>query len=130
MFGRNVAEAPVRERGDLVSRMLLREGDALGVGLEVTWGDGAPGSRHRSHDHDAEQVYAVLGGRGRVRVGDEREVGRGGLVYIPSGAAHGIEDESGEPLAYVSAATPAMDALAACGTGRLRAEAAESEEGA
>ena len=120
MFGRNAAEAPVRERGDLVSRMLLREGDALGVGLEVTWGDGAPGSRHRSHDHDAEQVYVVLEGRGKTRVGEEeQEVGRGVLSYIPSGAAHGIENASG-PLVYVPAGAPAMDALAAYDTGRLR----------
>ena len=83
----------------------------------------APGSRQRLHYHDAEQVYLVLEGRGRMRVGgEEREVGHGDLVYIPSGMPHGIENVADEPLEYVSAATPAMDALAAYDTGQLSPE--------
>lgn len=130
MLGRSAADAPVRERDGLVSRSLLRKGVAPGEELTATWGDVAHGSRQRSHDHDAEQqVYAVLRGRGRMRAGgEERKVGRGDLVYVPSGAARGVENESGEPLVYVSSATPAMDALKAYDAGRLRAEAESEEE--
>ena len=128
MLTRNAAEVPERERGGLVSRVLLHEGDVPGVELTVAWVDVALGSGQGSHDHEAEQVYVVLGGRGNMRVGDEeREVRRGDLVYIPSGAAHGIENTSGELLMYVSAATPGMDALAAYDTGRLRPGSMEGE---
>lgn len=120
MFGWNVAEAPRRELGGLVSRVLLQKGDLPGVGLTAMWVDVAPGARQRLHEHDAEQIYVVLEGRGRMRVGDEDlEVERGDLVYIPPGAAHGIENASGGPLVCVSAATPTMDALAVYDTGQL-----------
>ena len=129
MFLRHAAEAPARERDGLVSRVLLQEGDIPGVGLTATWVDVAAGARQRLHDHDAEQVYVVLEGRGRMRVGDEeREVGCGDLVYVPSRAVHGIENASGGPLVYVSAATPSMDALAAYDTGQLRPEGDGEEE--
>lgn len=120
MFGRNPAGGPVRDRNGLVSRVLLQKGGVPGVRLTATRGDVDPGTRQRLHDHDAEQVYVVLEGRGKTRVGEEeQEVGRGVLSYIPSGAAHGIENASG-PLVYVPAGAPAMDALAAYDTGRLR----------
>ena len=47
---------------------------------------------------------------------------RGDLVYIPSGAVHGIENASEEALTYVSAATPALDSEAAYDAGQLRPE--------
>ena len=120
---RSTAEAPVRERDGLISRILLQEGDVPGVGLTVTRVEVAPGSRQRLHYHDAEQVYLVLEGRGKMRVGDEeREVEQGDLLYIPSGMPHGIQNVANEPLEYVSAATPAMDALAAYDTGQLSPE--------
>jgi mannose-6-phosphate isomerase-like protein (cupin superfamily) len=53
---------------------------------------------------------------------EEREVGTGDLVYIPSGAVHGIENASEKVLTYVSAATPALDAEAGYDTGQLRSE--------
>ena len=110
----------MRDRNGLVSRVLLQKGGVPGVRLTATRGDVDPGTRQRLHDHDAEQVYVVLEGRGKTRVGEEeQEVGRGVLSYIPSGAAHGIENASG-PLVYVPAGAPAMDALAAYDTGRLR----------
>ncbi|WP_166397886.1 cupin domain-containing protein [Rubrobacter marinus] len=124
MFGRNLAEE--RERYGLASRALLQKGDVPGTRLTVTWVDVAPGSGQRLHYHDAEQVYVVLEGRGRMRVGDqEREVGSGDLVYVPSGAKHGIENASQETLVYVSAATPAMDVEAAYDTGGLRRDGRE-----
>ena len=109
----------MRDRNGLVSRVLLQKGGVPRVRLTATRGDVDPGTRQRLHDHDAEQVYVVLEGRRKTRVGEEeQEVGRGVLSYIPSGAAHGIENASG-PLVYVPAGAPAMDALAAYDTGRL-----------
>lgn len=124
MYTRNKEESPSRERSGLVSYILLQRGDLPEVGLMATWVEVAPGARQRPHDHASEQVYAITAGRGRMLVGEEeREVGAGDLVYIPSGAVHGIENASDEVLIYVSAATPALNAEAAYDTGQLRFEA-------
>jgi len=53
-----------------------------------------PGGRHFLHKHeDVEQVYFILKGRARVRLGDEVfEVGEGDFVYIPRGTLHSNEN--------------------------------------
>lgn len=101
----------------------LAAGDLPEVDLTATWVDVAPGSRQRPHDHPSEQVYMITAGRGRMLVEEEeREVGSGELVCVPPGAVHGIENTSQEVLAYISAATPALDAEAAYDRGQLRSE--------
>lgn len=56
------------------------------------------------HVHeDFEEVYYILSGRGRMRIGDEEEeVGEGALVYIPPGKVHTIACTSAEPLRFVT----------------------------
>ena len=56
MFGRNAAEAPVRERGVLAPRSLLREGELPWVGLAASWADVVPGLGQRWHD-GVERAY-------------------------------------------------------------------------
>ena len=130
MFVRNRTGAPWREWGGLVSRIMLQEGDVPEVGLAAAWVEVAPGSRHRLHEHVSEQVYVIVQGRGIMRVGDEeRWVEEGDLVYVPGGALHGIENASEGALVYVSAATPAIDAVAAYDTGRLRERPREERGG-
>ena len=93
------------------------------MGLTATWVDVAPGSRQRPHEHPSEQVYVITAGSGRMLVEEEeRPVGSGDLIYIPSGAVHGIENTSEEMLTYISAAAPALDAEAAYDRGQLRSE--------
>jgi mannose-6-phosphate isomerase-like protein (cupin superfamily) len=124
MYTRNKEEGPRRERSGLVSHILLQRGDLPEASLTATWVEVAPESRQRLHDHASDQVYVITAGRGRMLVGEEeREVGAGDLVYIPSGAVHSIENTSEEVLTYVSAATtPAFDAEAGYDTGQLRSE--------
>jgi mannose-6-phosphate isomerase-like protein (cupin superfamily) len=123
MYTRNKEEGPRRERSGLVSHILLQRGDLPEASLTATWVEVTPGSRQRPHDHASEQVYVITAGRGRMLVGEEeREVSAGDLVYIPSGAVHGIENASEKVLTYVSAATPALDAEAGYDTGQLRSE--------
>ena len=122
MFRRNRSEAPRRERDGLVSRILLHDGDLPGARLTVTWVDVDPGSGQRPHSHAPEQVYVIVRGRGRMKVGDEELlVVEGDLIYIPPDALHGIENLADEVLTYVSAATPAVDWEAFYDTGPLRA---------
>ncbi len=110
MFRRKRSEALRREREGLVSHILWHTGDLPEARLTVTWVDVAPGSGQRPHGHAPEQVYVILRGRGRMRVGDEElVVGEGDLIHIPPGTLHGIENLADEVLTYVSAATPTID---------------------
>jgi mannose-6-phosphate isomerase-like protein (cupin superfamily) len=110
LFKRGRSEPPRRERDGLVSHILLHEGDVPEARLTVTWVDVAPGSGQRPHGHVPEQVYVVVRGQGRMRVGDEeRTVAGGDMVFIPPGVVHTIENASEEVLIYVSAATPTVD---------------------
>ena len=126
MYTRNKEDGPKRERSGLVSYILLQQGDLPEVAdasFTATWVEVASDSRQRLHDHPSEQVYVVTSGKGVMQVGEERqEVGAGNLVYIPSGALHGIENPSEEVLIYVSVAAPALDVEAAYDTGQLRPE--------
>ena len=122
MFRRNRSEALRRERDGLVSRILLHRGDLPESQLTVTWVEVAPGSGQRPHSHAPEQVYVIVRGRGRMKVGDEEVVvGEGDLIHIPPETLHGIENLADEVLTYVSAATPTVDWEAFYDAGPLRA---------
>jgi mannose-6-phosphate isomerase-like protein (cupin superfamily) len=98
----------VEERGRLRSHFLIDAGDLGSRNLTVTWVDVPPGAEQRAHSHeDAEQVYVIVRGRGRMQVaGDVEEVGEGDLVFIPPATQHGIVNDGTESLVYVSAASP------------------------
>jgi mannose-6-phosphate isomerase-like protein (cupin superfamily) len=83
-------------------------GDLGSRNLTVTWVDVPPGAEQRAHSHaEAEQVYVIVRGRGRMQVaGDEEEITEGDLVFIPPAAEHGIVNDGPETLVYVSAASP------------------------
>ena len=121
MFKRGRSEAARRERDGLVSHVLLNVGDLPETRLTVTWVDVDPGSGQRLHSHGPEQVYVVVSGREKMKVGDEeRWVVEGDLIYIPPDTLHGIENLSDEVLTYVSAATPTVDWEAFYDTGPLQ----------
>jgi mannose-6-phosphate isomerase-like protein (cupin superfamily) len=121
VFKRGRSEAARRERDGLVSHVLLNVGDLPETRLTVTWVDVDPGSGQRLHSHGPEQVYVVVRGRGKMKVGDEeRWVVEGDLIYIPPDTLHGIENLSDEVLTYVSAATPTVDWEAFYDTGPLQ----------
>ena len=124
MFKRSESGVLRREHDGLVSHVLLHKRDLPEARLTVTWVDVAPGSRQRAHSHGLEQVYVVIRGRGKIRVGDEeRWVVEGDLIFIPPDTVHGIENRSSEVLTYVSsAATPAVDWEAFYDAGKLQTE--------
>ena len=124
MFTRHKDTAPRREREKLTSIGLLARGEAAGDQLAATWVDVAPGGRQIPHDHPEVQIYIIVSGRGRMRVGDEwQEVSAGELVHVPSGLKHGIENTGDGVLTYVTAATPAFDYAEAYDRGQLQPDA-------
>jgi mannose-6-phosphate isomerase-like protein (cupin superfamily) len=121
MFKQNKSAAPQRDRDGLTSYILLQQGDISTDNLAITWVDVAPGCSQRPHSHAPEQVYVIISGQGRMRVGDEeRDVVEGDLVYIPSNVVHSIVNLSNEVLRYISASTPAFDLQALYDTGKLK----------
>jgi mannose-6-phosphate isomerase-like protein (cupin superfamily) len=98
----------VEERGRLRSHFLMDAGDLGSRNMTVTWVDVPPGGEQRAHSHeDAEQVYVIVRGRGRIQVaGDVEEVGEGDLIFIPPATQHGITNDGDETLVYVSTASP------------------------
>ena len=83
-------------------------GDLGSRNLTVTWLSIPVGAEQRSHAHvDAEQVYVIVRGDGRMTVaGDVEQVGVGDLVFIPPATEHAIINEGNEDLLIVTAASP------------------------
>jgi mannose-6-phosphate isomerase-like protein (cupin superfamily) len=90
------------------SHFLMDAGDLGSRNLTITWVNVPPGAEQRAHSHeDAEQVYVIVRGHGRMQVaGDVEEVGEGDLIFIPPATPHGIVNDGAETLVYVAAASP------------------------
>jgi mannose-6-phosphate isomerase-like protein (cupin superfamily) len=113
MFKKNRTEVTQRGYHGLRSHIFLQQGDPPGTKLAITWVDVPPGARQMLHRHEPEQVYVIVEGTGRMRVGEEEEeVVTGDLIYIPPNLVHAIENRSEDVLSYLSAATPAFDIAA------------------
>jgi mannose-6-phosphate isomerase-like protein (cupin superfamily) len=124
MFIQNKANVSKRERNGLTSYFLLGAQDIPETPLASTWVTVEPGGRQIPHHHPEIQIYVIVQGGGLMRVGDETaEVSTGDLIYIPSDQIHGIENNSDQPLHYISAATPAFDLPDAYDRGQLSTDA-------
>lgn len=68
----------------------------------------AAGSTDMQSPHDEDEVYLVLSGRARMRLGDEdRSVGPGSLLYVGATTEHSFfEIEEDMTLLVVFAASP------------------------
>ena len=75
--------------------------------MSVTWLEVPAGVEQRLHsDEEAEQVYVVVRGSGRMSVaGDTQELNQGDLVLVPPATDHEIAG-SDEGFALVSIQSP------------------------
>jgi mannose-6-phosphate isomerase-like protein (cupin superfamily) len=76
--------------------------------VSVTWLEVPAGVEQTLHSHEeAEQVYVVVRGSGRMTVaGDTQEVAEGDLVLVPPATDHGIASDAEGELACVSVQSP------------------------
>lgn len=67
-----------------------------------------PGQATEPHRHlETEEIYYVLSGRGRIRVGEEaREVGPLDAILIPPGTRHTIANVGAEALVFLCCCAP------------------------
>ena len=65
------------------------------------------GSEQPVHNHEPEQCYYIIRGRGLMIIGNEtREVNAGDAVHIPSNKKHGIKNIGNEVLEYLTTNSP------------------------
>ncbi|MCX7826149.1 MAG: cupin domain-containing protein [Verrucomicrobiae bacterium] len=70
-----------------------------------------PGAATQEHYHaKTEEIYYVLNGRGRMKVGGEtRTVGPLDAIAIPPGQCHQITNTGNEPLVFLCCCAPAYE---------------------
>jgi putative monooxygenase len=69
-----------------------------------------PGSSSSLHSHDdVEEIFFVISGHGKIRVGnEEEEIEPGSCIYIPTGSPHQLINPGDETLKIVASASPAF----------------------
>lgn len=70
-----------------------------------------PGASTTPHHHPVtEEIYYILRGRGRMRIGQEtHEVSVGDAIAIPPGASHQITNIGDETLLFLCCCAPAYE---------------------
>ena len=65
------------------------------------------GSEQPIHQHEPEQCYYIISGKGLMIIEEEsRDVFAGDAIYIPSNLNHGIKNTGDDVLEYLTANTP------------------------
>ena len=80
--------------------------------LSVNWIEVPAGASEELRSHEeAEQVYVVVGGTGKMSAtGDTQDLGQGDLVLIPPATDHSVNNDNSETLILVSVQSPAVSA--------------------
>jgi mannose-6-phosphate isomerase-like protein (cupin superfamily) len=103
-----LSQADVEEWHRLRTHILMDAGELGSRQMSVTWLEVPAGVDQKLHSHEeAEQVYVVVRGEGRLSVaGDTQDVGEGDLVLVPPATDHAIENPGEAGLALVSVQSP------------------------
>ena len=108
MLVRRLTEASVEEWHRLRSHVLMDAGELGSRNMSVTWLEVPSGVEQTLHsDEEAEQVYVVVRGQGRMSVaGDTGELAEGDLVLVPPATDHAIANTGEGELACISVQSP------------------------
>ena len=70
-----------------------------------------PGSKSNPHTHDdAEEIFYVVSGYGRIRVGaEEEDIGPGSCIFVPIGEKHQLINSGDETLKIIGATAPPFE---------------------
>jgi quercetin dioxygenase-like cupin family protein len=99
---RNTGQLPI-----LRSWMLISPQNSSTQNISVQISEIPIGSEQPIHDHDPEQCYYVIKGRGLMIIEEEtREVTAGEAVYIPPNKKHGIKNIGNDVLEYLTVNSP------------------------
>ena len=100
-------EAIVAGDGTVLREILHPERDDARISYSLALAVLNPGESSLRHRLSAAEVYYVLYGTGRMRVGDEAQTLEAGqTVYIPAGEVQWIENVGGVDLAFLCIVDP------------------------
>jgi mannose-6-phosphate isomerase-like protein (cupin superfamily) len=93
----------------LSSCMLIGRGNTPTKNISIQISDIPVSSQQPPHKHEPEQCYYIIKGKGLIKIEDEEKiVGPGDAIYIPSNKEHGIKNIGDEVLEYLTANAPAF----------------------
>jgi mannose-6-phosphate isomerase-like protein (cupin superfamily) len=109
---RRFSEAAATDVHRLRARILMDAGELGSRHLSVNWIEVPAGASEELRSHEeAEQVYVVVGGTGKMSAtGDTQDLGQGDLVLIPPATDHSVNNDNSETLILVSVQSPAVSA--------------------
>jgi mannose-6-phosphate isomerase-like protein (cupin superfamily) len=113
MIIRSLQNITAFKAGDasLLRELLHPAKEPLSIGYSLAHALVAPGRATRPHRLKSTEVYYIVEGRGRMRVGEElADVGPGDAVVIPSGSVQSIENIGPGDLAFLCVVEPAWRA--------------------
>ncbi len=91
----------------LTSWMLISPQNSSAQNLSVQVSEIPVGSEQPLHNHEPEQCYYIIKGKGLMIIEDDsKEVTAGDAVYIPSNLKHGIKNIGDDVLEYLTANAP------------------------
>ena len=99
---KNTGELPI-----LTSWMLISPQNSKTKNLSVQISEVPVGSEQPIHEHEPEQCYYIIKGKGLMNIEEEsKEVVAGDAIYIPSNLKHGIKNIGDDMLEYLTANAP------------------------
>lgn len=93
-----------------LSRVLVGDNGALrGKHFVQGYSMVYPGGGIPEHDHEPEETYFIVSGKGKITVdGEARDVKAGDLVLVPSGQKHSLHNDSDENMDVMYVYAPKM----------------------
>ena len=102
-----------RNTGDLkilTSWMLIGPQNAKSQNISLQVSEVPIGSEQPIHNHEPEQCYYIIKGKGLMIIeGESKEVAAGDAVFIPSNLKHGIKNTGDDILEYLSTNAPVFN---------------------
>jgi mannose-6-phosphate isomerase-like protein (cupin superfamily) len=91
----------------LTSWMLISPQNTESKNISVQISEVPVGSEQPIHNHEPEQCYYIIKGKGLMFIEDEsKKVAAGDAIYIPSNLKHGIKNIGNEVLEYLTSNAP------------------------
>jgi mannose-6-phosphate isomerase-like protein (cupin superfamily) len=91
----------------LTSWMLISPNNSASQNLSLQISEIPVGSEQPIHNHEPEQCYYIIKGKGLMFIENEsQEVKVGDAILIPSNFKHGIKNLGSEILEYITANAP------------------------
>lgn len=94
----------------LESHMLIGQNNVINTKISIQISTIPVNSAQALHNHQPEQCYYIIKGKGLMIIENEEQVvSSGDAIYVPANMKHGIRNIDQVELEYLTANTPAFD---------------------